>query len=37
MGYQNVKEYREGKSDWVHAGLPTEGAAPPGRAGSWGV
>jgi rhodanese-related sulfurtransferase len=24
MGYTNVKDYAEGKSDWVAAGLPTE-------------
>jgi hypothetical protein len=28
MGYRNVKDYQEGKSDWVHAGLPAEGDAP---------
>ena len=28
MGYKNVKDYQEGKADWVHAGLPTEGQAP---------
>jgi rhodanese-related sulfurtransferase len=27
MGYCNVKVYREGKTDWVRAGLPTEGTA----------
>ncbi|HMF16465.1 MAG TPA: rhodanese-like domain-containing protein [Gemmataceae bacterium] len=27
MGYRNVKVYREGKTDWVRAGLPTEGKA----------
>jgi hypothetical protein len=25
MGYRNVKDYQDGKSDWVGAGLPTEG------------
>jgi rhodanese-related sulfurtransferase len=24
MGYKNVKDYAEGKSDWIEAGLPTE-------------
>jgi len=24
MGYENVKDYAGGKSDWVGAGLPTE-------------
>ena len=24
MGYTNVKDYAEGKSDWIEAGLPTE-------------
>jgi hypothetical protein len=24
MGYQNVKDYAGGKSDWIEAGLPTE-------------
>jgi hypothetical protein len=24
MGYTNVRDYAEGKSDWVEAGLPTE-------------
>jgi hypothetical protein len=24
MDYTNVKDYAEGKSDWVEAGLPTE-------------
>ena len=24
MGYTNVREYAEGKVDWVEAGLPTE-------------
>jgi rhodanese-related sulfurtransferase len=24
MGYKNVKDYAEGKSDWVNAGLPIE-------------
>jgi hypothetical protein len=28
MGYHNVKDYPEGKADWVHAGLPAEGEAP---------
>jgi rhodanese-related sulfurtransferase len=26
-GYRNVKVYKEGKTDWVKAGLPTEGEA----------
>jgi len=25
MGYTNVREYKEGKQDWVGAGLPVEG------------
>lgn len=30
LGYTNVREYVEGKEDWVGAGLPTEsGAAAP--------
>jgi rhodanese-related sulfurtransferase len=24
MGYSNVRDYAEGKSDWISAGLPTE-------------
>jgi len=24
LGYRNVREYVEGKEDWVAAGLPTE-------------
>jgi len=24
MGYANVRDYAEGKSDWIDAGLPTE-------------
>jgi len=24
MGYTNVKDYEEGKSDWIDAGLPVE-------------
>jgi hypothetical protein len=24
MGYANVRDYQEGKSDWINAGLPTE-------------
>jgi len=24
MGYTNVREYKEGKQDWVGAGLPVE-------------
>jgi rhodanese-related sulfurtransferase len=26
MGYTNVRDYAEGKSDWIQAGLPTETA-----------
>jgi rhodanese-related sulfurtransferase len=26
MGYTNVKDYAEGKSDWIEAGYPTESA-----------
>jgi len=25
MGYENVRHYREGKLDWMRAGLPVEG------------
>jgi hypothetical protein len=25
MGYKNVRDYAEGKKDWVDARLPTEG------------
>jgi hypothetical protein len=28
MGYKNVRDYAEGKRDWLEAGLPTEGADP---------
>ncbi|HZZ77356.1 MAG TPA: rhodanese-like domain-containing protein [Gemmataceae bacterium] len=28
MGYRNVKDYSEGKADWVHARHPIEGKAP---------
>jgi rhodanese-related sulfurtransferase len=32
LGYANVREYAEGKEDWVNAGLPVErGAATPTR------
>jgi rhodanese-related sulfurtransferase len=32
LGYTNVREYAEGKEDWVEAGLPIErGAAIPAR------
>ncbi len=24
MGYTNIREYKEGKQDWIQAGLPTE-------------
>jgi hypothetical protein len=24
MGYTNVRDYAEGKQDWIDAGLPTE-------------
>ncbi len=27
LGYSNVREYVEGKQDWIDAGLPTESAA----------
>ncbi len=27
LGYRNVAEYREGKADWIEAGLPVEGEA----------
>jgi hypothetical protein len=25
MGYINVRDYAEGKQDWIEAGLPIEG------------
>jgi hypothetical protein len=25
MGYENVRDYDEGKKDWIDAGLPIEG------------
>lgn len=28
QGYQNVREYVEGKQDWIGAGLPAEGDHP---------
>ena len=28
LGYTNVREYAEGKEDWVNAGLPVERGAP---------
>ncbi len=32
LGYANVREYADGKEDWVNAGLPVErGAATPAR------
>lgn len=32
LGYANVREYAEGKEDWVNAGLPVErGIAAPAR------
>ena len=32
LGYANVREYAEGKEDWIGAGLPIErGAATPAR------
>jgi hypothetical protein len=38
MGYRNVRDYAEGKQDWLDAGLPVEGAdakraAPPKKQG----
>lgn len=33
MGYTNVKDYSEGKSDWMDAGLPTEGGDKHSMAG----
>ena len=29
LGYQNVREYHEGKKDWIGAGLPVEREAVP--------
>ena len=32
MGYKNVRDYAEGKRDWLDAGLPVEGTdATPSR------
>ena len=28
LGYKNVREYAEGKQDWLQAGLPPEGEHP---------
>ncbi len=28
LGYGNVRDYHEGKADWVAAGLPTESGGP---------
>ena len=28
LGYTNVREYAEGKQDWIRAGLPAEGEHP---------
>ncbi|MEO5936089.1 MAG: hypothetical protein ABIP81_02650 [Terriglobales bacterium] len=25
MGYTNIRDYEGGKTDWIEAGLPTEG------------
>ena len=33
MGYTDVREYAEGKADWVKAGLPTEAGAPTAPVG----
>jgi Mg/Co/Ni transporter MgtE len=33
LGFREVYEYRPGKADWLAAGLPTEGARVPPRAG----
>ena len=33
MGYSDVREYAEGKADWVEAGLPTEAGAVATQAG----
>ena len=27
LGYENVRDYEEGKQDWIEAGLPTESGA----------
>lgn len=27
LGYENVRDYHEGKQDWIEAGLPTESGA----------
>ena len=31
LGYRNVREYYEGKKDWIEAGLPVEREAAPVR------
>ena len=28
LGYKNVREYVEGKQDWIQAGMPAEGEHP---------
>ena len=28
LGYTNVRDYHEGKAEWIAAGLPTESGAP---------
>ena len=28
LGYENVRNYQEGRQDWMAAGLPLEGSAP---------
>jgi hypothetical protein len=32
MGYTNVRDYTEGKKDWITAGLPVEGNARHGNS-----
>lgn len=32
LGYTNVRDYHEGKKDWIEAGLPVESGPAPARA-----
>ncbi len=32
MGYTDIREYKEGKQDWLSAGLPVEGEGHVGEA-----
>jgi hypothetical protein len=33
MGYTRVRDYAEGKEDWINAGLPVEGMGNRRKAG----